>query len=418
MGLDVIIDRCAAIDLSKGDAKVCLRTPGEGRARRAQEVRTFTTMTGQVHALADWLVCQSVELVTIEATSSYWFNVFEVLEDRGLNVQIAGPRQFKNTPGRRKSDVIDCVWLSKLTECGLLSASFVPPQQIRQLRQLTRYRSTLITSRGSEAQRLEKLIDTAGIKLTVVATDMLGVSCRLILRAMIDGERNPKVLAQLAKGRMRVKIGTLEQALSGRFTDHHAFLAAKMLDRIEALDADIADLDAKIEQVSAPFHDQIERIAEIPGFGQRGAQVIIAEIGADMTCFPTAANLVSWAKRCPSINQSGARSKPGPTGHGNKYLAAQLGISARAAAKTKSFLGSKYRRVARRRGKLKAEVAVSNAALTIIWHILSDPAVRYIDLGNDWHDRRLGREAQTRRLVHQLRHLGYTVTLTEDDTAA
>jgi len=307
--------------------------------------------------------------------------------------------------------VIDSVWLCKLAECGLLAPSFVPPKDIRRLRQLTRYRSTLVADRGSESQRLEKLLDSAGIKLTVVATDLLGVSCREMVRAMIGGARSPKALAQLAKGRMRPKISLLEQALDGRFDDHHALLAEKMLDRIEALDADIAELDARIEQVTAPFHGQIERIAEIDGVGRRGAQVIVAEIGVDMSCFPTAANLVSWAKRCPAINQSGTRSKPGGTGHGNKPLANQLGTSARAAAKTRSFLGSKYRRIAKRRGKLKAEVAVSNALLTIVWHILSDPTARYIDLGADWHDRRLNREAQTRRLVHQLQRLGHHVTL-------
>ena len=406
--MDVIVDRCVGIDLSKADAKVCLRTPG---GRRDQQVRTYSTMTAGLHALADWLVCEQVELVVIEATSSYWFSIYEVLEDRGLSVQIVNPRQFKNTPGRRKSDVIDCVWLCKLAECGLLSPSFVPPKDIRRLRQLTRYRSALITARGSESQRLEKLLDSAGIKLSVVATDLLGVSCRQMVQAMIDGQRSAKQLAQLAKGRMRPKIGLLEQALDGRFSDHHALLAQKMLDRIEDLDADIAALDTEVRRASQPYHDQIRRLADIDGVGQHGAEVILAEVGADMSCFPTPANLVSWAKRCPSINQSGARSKPAATGHGNKHLAQQLGNSARAAAKTRSFLGSKYRRVAKRRGKLKAEVAVSNAMLTIIWHILSDPQARYIDLGADWHDRRVDKDAQTRRLVSQLERLGHQVTL-------
>jgi transposase len=356
-------------------------------------------------------VCEQVELVVIEATSSYWFCVYEVLEDRGLNVVIVNPRQFQNTPGRRKSDVIDCVWLCKLAECGLLAASFVPPKDIRRLRQLTRYRTTLVVDRGSESQRLEKLLDSAGIKLTVVASDLLGVSCRAMVRAMIGGARSPKALAQLAKGRMRPKISLLEQALTGRFSDHHALLAAKMLDRIEALDADIAALDTEIRRASGPYRDQIARLAEIDGVGVRGAEVIVAEIGVDMTCFPTAANLVSWAKRCPSINQSGARSKPASTGFGNAHLARQLGTSARAAAKTRSFLGSKYRRIAKRRGHRKAEVAVSSALLTIVWHILADPQARYIDLGADWHDRRVDKDAQTRRLVRQLQRLGHQVTL-------
>jgi hypothetical protein len=201
-----------------------------------------------------------------------------------------------------------------------------------------------------------------------------------MIHAMIDGQRGAKQLAQLAKGRMRPKISLLEQALTGRFDDHHALLAAKMLDRIERLDADIAALDAEVRRASQPYHDQISRLADVDGFGQRGAEVILAELGADMSCFPTPANLVSWAKRCPSINQSGARSKPAATGQGNKHLARQLGISARAAAKTRSFLGAKYRRIAKRRGNLKAEVAVSNAMLTIAWHILADPQAHYIDL--------------------------------------
>jgi transposase len=415
--MDVIVDRCVGIDLSKADAKVCLRTPSERRGKRDQQVRTYSTMTAGLHSLADWLRCEQAELVVIEATSSYWFCVYEVLEDRGLNVMIVNPRQFKNTPGRRKSDVIDSVWLCKLAECGLLAPSFVPPKDIRRLRQLTRYRSALIAERGSQSQRLEKLLDSAGIKLTVVATDMLGVSCRQMVRAMIGGARSPKALAQLAHGRMRPKISLLEQALAGRFSDHHALLAEKMLDRIEALDADIKALDAEVRKASQPYWDQISRLAEIDGVEVRGAQVILAEVGADMTCFPAAANLVSWAKRRPSINQSGARSKPGATGWGNKHLAAQLGVSARAAAQTKSFLGAKYRRVAKRRGKLKAEVAVSNAMLTIAWHILSDPNARYIDLGADWHDRRVDKEAQTRRLVRQLQRLGHQVTLGPADPA-
>src|SRR5438445_1324210 len=352
MRMDVIVDRCVGIDLSKADAKVCLRTPGARRGKRDQQVRTYSTMTAALHTLGDWLVCEQVELVVIEATSSYWFCVYEVLEERGLSVQIVNPRQFKSTPGRRKSDVIDCVWLCQLAECGLLSPSFVPPKDIRRLRQLTRYRSALIAARGSESQRLEKLLDSAGIKLTAVATDLLGVSCRQMVRAMIAGRRGPKQLAQLAKGRMRPKIALLEQALDGRFSDHHALLAGKMLDRIEDLDTDIVALDTEIRRASRPYHDQISRLADIHGVGQRGAEVILAEVGADMTCFPTAAHLASWAKRCPAINQSGARSKAAATGHGNTHLAAQLGISARAAAKTRSFLGSKYRRVARRRGKL------------------------------------------------------------------
>lgn len=409
--MDVIVDRCVGIDLSKADAKVCLRTPGDRRGRREQRVRTFSTMTADLHALADWLVCEQAELIVIEATSSYWFNVFEILEHRKLNVEIVNPRQFKNTPGRRKSDVIDCVWLCKLAECGLLAPSFVPPKDIRRLRQLTRYRTALIVARGSESQRLEKLLDSAGIKLTVVATDLLGVSCRTMVRAMIEGRRGAQQLAQLAKGRMRPKIDLLEQALTGRFDDHYALLAKKMLDRIEDLDADIAELDTAIRHASQPYHHQITRLAEIDGVNQRGAEVIIAELGVDMTCFPTAANLVSWAKRCPSINQSGARSKPAPTGYGNKHLARQLGTSALAAAKTQSFLGAKYRRLAKRRGKLKAEVAVSSAILTIVWHILSDPTARYIDLGADWHDRRVNKDAQTRRLVAQLQRLGHQVTL-------
>jgi transposase len=411
MRMDVIVDRCVGIDLSKGDAKVCLRTPGARRGKRDQLVRTYTTMTASVHELADWLRCEQVDLVVIEATSSCWFSVYEVIEDRGLNVVIVNPRQFKNTPGRRKSDVIDCVWLCKLAECGLLAPSFVPPKDIRRLRQLTRYRSVLVADRGSQSQRLEKLLDSAGIKLTAAAADLLGVSCRAMVRAMIGGARSPKALAQLAQTRMRPKIPLLEQALDGRFSDHHALLAAKMLDRIEALDADIAALDAEVRRASEPYWDQIARLAEIDGVALRGAEVILAEVGADMSCFPTAANLVSWAKRCPSINQSGARSKPGGIGHGNKHLAAQLGTSARAAAKTRTFLGSKYRRVAKRRGKLKAEVAVSNALLTIVWHILSDPQARYIDLGADWHDRRVDTDAQTRRLVRQLERLGHQVSL-------
>jgi transposase len=294
----------------------------------------------------------------------------------------------------------------------MIRPSFVPPPEIRRLRDVTRYRTDLVGVRTAEKQRVEKLLEDAQIKLSVVASDIFGVSGRQMMTALIGGQTNPKALAQLARARMRAKITQLEEAFTGHFTDHHRFLLGKMLARIDALDADIAELESTIEEMVAPFVLAVDTLDEIPGIGTISAQVIIAEIGVDMSRFPTAAHLASWARFAPGIKESAGRKKGrGSTGHGNRYLARALGEAAVAAGKTDTFLGERYRRIAKRRGKKRAIVAVGRSILVIVWHLLSDPQARFHDLGPDYYDNRIGPERKKRNHIRQLEALGYKVTL-------
>jgi transposase len=294
----------------------------------------------------------------------------------------------------------------------MIRPSFVPPPEIRRLRDVTRYRSDLVGVRTAEKQRVEKLLEDAQIKLSVVASDIFGVSGREMMAALIGGQTNPKVLAQLARGRMRAKITQLEEAFTGHFTDHHRLLLTKMLARIDALDADIAELESTIEELVAPFAVAVDRLDEIPGVGVTAAQVIIAEVGVDMSRFPTAAHLASWARFAPGVKESaGKRKGTGATGHGNRYLARALGEAAVAAGKTDTFLGERYRRIAKRRGNKRAIVAVGRSILVIIWHLLSDPEARFHDLGPDFYDNRINPERKKRNHIRQLEALGYKVTL-------
>jgi transposase len=304
------------------------------------------------------------------------------------------------------------VWLCKVAERQLLRPLFVPPRPIRQLRDVTRYRADLVGVRTAEKQRVEKLLEDAQIKLSVVASDIFGVSGRAMLAALVAGERDPKRLAQLARARMRAKLSLLEEAFTGFFTDQHAFLLGKMLARVDGLDADLAELDAKLQELIAPLAHAVERLDEIPGVGQTAAHLLIAEIGADMTRFPTAGHLVSWAKFAPGVKESaGKRKGRGSTGHGNPYLARVLGEVAVAASKTDTFLGERYRRIARRRGKKRAIVAVGRSILVIAWHLLSDPEAHFHDLGAGFYDTRIGPERTKRNHIRQLEALGYKVTL-------
>ena len=314
----------------------------------------------------------------------------------------------KGLPGR-KTDVCDAAWLCQLGECGLLRASFVPPEPIRQLRDLTRYRTTLTAERSREAQRLEKELEDAGIKLSSVATDILGVSGRAMLAALIDGERDAQALAELAKARMRRKIPQLVEALIGNFGEHHAFLCRLHLQRIDQLSAAIEELSARIEQQIRPFARQLQQLATIPGVGQSVAEVIVAETGADMSRFRTAAHLASWAGVCPGHHESAGKRRSGKTRHGNRWLTAALGTAAMAAARTKdtTYLGARYQRLAPRLGKKKAIVAVQHSILIAVWHMLTDD-VDYADLGGDYFAR-LDPERAMRRIVRQANALGFTV---------
>jgi transposase len=407
--MDVLHDRCAALDVAKDEVKVCVRTPGKRRNTRHTEVRTFTTMTNSLLAMRDWLVAERVSLVAMEATGDYWRSPFYLLEDV-LNVELINAKHAKALPGR-KSDVADSVWLCQLGECGLLRASFVPPEPIRQLRDLTRYRQVLLQERTREAQRLEKELEDAGIKLSVVATDILGVSGRAMLGALIDGERDVEILADLARGRMRPKIPDLQQAMVGRFGPHHAFLCRMHLDRIDALDRDITALSQRIEAVMAPFQNLLTRLDTIPGVNQHVAQVIIAETGGDMTQFPTPAHLASWAGVCPGNHASGGKRKSGKTRKGDHWLTGSLGVAALAALRSKdTYLSAQYRRLVRRLGnKQKAIVALEHSILTSVWHMLT-ANTDYHDLGRDYFLRR-DPERERRRAITALNKLGYTVTL-------
>ena len=406
-----IVERVAALDIGKAELVCCVRVPAAGGGR-AQEVTTYSTMTRSLQAMADRLGELGVTRVVMEATSDYWKPPFYLLEASGFDVWLVNAKDVKHLPGRPKTDVLDAVWLAKVAERQMIRPSFVPPPPIRLLRDLTRYRVALVSDQTAEKNRVEKLLEDAQIKLSVVATDIFGVSGRAMLNALIAGERDPQVLAQLARTSMRRKIATLEEAFVGRFGEHHAFLLGRMLARIDALDADIAAVDARIEEQIAPFAQALDRLDEIPGVGRVGAQVIIAEIGVDMGRFPTPGHLASWARFSPGVKESAGRKKgAGATGHGNAYLARALGEAAIGASHTNTFLGERYRRIARRRGQKKAVVAVGRSILVIVWHLLSDDQAHFEDLGPGFYDTRGGADRARRNHVRHLEALGYKVIL-------
>ena len=408
-----IIERIAALDIGKAELVCCVRVPGGPRkSRRVQEVTTYKTMTRALLRMTDRLQELGVTRVVMEATSDYWKPPFYLLEAAGFETWLVSAKDVKHLPGRPKTDRLDAVWLCKVAERQMLRPSFVPPPQIRLLRDLTRYRSDLVAVRTAEKQRVEKLLEDAQIKLSVVASDIFGVSGRDMLAALIAGERDPKTLAQFARGRMRGKLTDLEEAFTGHFSDHHAFLLTKMLARIDQVSDDLADLDRRIDDEIAPFAQAVALLDEIPGVGVTAARVIIAEVGVDMTRFPTAAHLCSWARFAPGVKESAGRKKGnGATGHGDRYLAAVLGEAAVAAGGTNTFLGERYRRIARRRGKKKAIVAVGRSILVVVWHLLSNPEAHFIDLGPDYYDTHLNTSNKKRNHVRQLEALGYKVTL-------
>jgi transposase len=408
-----LIERIAALDIGKAELTCCVRVPSStAPGKRSQEVTTYKTMTRSLLVLADRLAELGVTRVVMEATSDYWKSPFYLLEAQGFEVWLVNAKDVKHLPGRPKTDRLDAVWLCKVAERQMLRPSFVPPREIRQLRDLTRYRVDLIGVRTAEKNRVEKLLEDAQIKLSVVASDIFGVSGRAMLAALVAGERDPKVLAQLARQRLRAKLSLLEEAFHGRFSDHHAFLLATMLERIDQTSAAIATLEAKIAAEIAPFQAAVERLDEICGVGRAAAQVLIAEIGVDMGRFPTPGHLVSWARFAPGVKESaGKRKGKASTGHGNPYLARVLGEAAVAAGRTNTFLGERYRRIARRRGAKRAVVAVGRSILIIVWHLLSDPDARFHDLGPGFYDTRIDADRKRRNHVRQLEALGYKVTL-------
>jgi transposase len=411
-----LVARVAALDIGKAELVACVRVPHDSKpGARRQEVRTYATTTRSLLELHDWLICQGVTLCVMEATSSYWKPPFYLLED-AIECWVVNARDVKNVPGRPKTDRLDAVWLCKLAERGMLRPSFVPPPWQRELRDLCRYRRTLIHERTREKQRAEKLLEDTQIKLSAVISDIFGASGRAMLDALIAGQRDPYGLAQMARGAMRKKISVLQEALTGHFRDHHGYLLRMMLDRVDALTAQVEALTGRIVEVIAPFARQVAQLDEVPGIGVIGAQEMIAEIGVDMTRFATAGHLVSWAKYAPRARQSAGKNKPGTTGKGNPWIGATLGEAAMSAARTKTFLGTRYHRLARRRGKQRALVAVGNSILTIAYHLLSDPDAHFTDLGPDWHDR-LTPLRRKRQLIAELERLSGKKVLLQEEVA-
>jgi transposase len=431
-------ERVAAVDVAKDSGMVCARTPHPSRpGARQSAIWMVKARMGAIGKLGRQLKKDGIEIVTLESTSDYWRIWFFVLEAAGLAVQLVNAAQAKNLPGRPKSDKQDAMWLARLTEMGLLRASFVPPAAIRDLRDYTRARTRLVQERTRCWQRLEKLLEGALIKLSSVASTLTTESAKDMIKALIAGQRDPRTLAALARTRMKAKHDDLVEALDGMFDDHHGELAQLLLDQIAVCDDRIAQLTARAAGLAAaipgawginadgttgpgagtgpdaPVLNAVARLAEIPGVSEDLARSIIAEIGLDMSRFPTAGHLVSWAGLCPSARQSGTRTRAGKKGKGDTWLRGHLGQAATGAARTATFLGERYSRIARRRGKAKAQVAVARSILVIIWHLLADPAVRYTDLGYGYYQARTDTDRKIRNHVRQIQALGFDVTITK-----
>jgi len=412
--VELIVERCAALDVHKDTVMACVRKPGPVGGKRAKEVRQFRTWTSSLRELRDWLAAEGVTQVAMEATGVYWRPVWHVLvEMEGVELLLCNAHHVKNLPGR-KTDVADAVWLAQLLECGLLRGSFVPPPEIARLRDLTRYRTKLVQDRARETQRIQKLLEDAGIKLDSVVTDVLGKAARRMLEALIAGERDVEAMADMALTRMRPKMGELRLALEGRFDAHHALMLRMHLDHIDHLGAAIEGIDEEVDRRLGPFVEQAERLRTIPGIGKRTAEVVIAEIGVDMSRFPTPAHLASWAGLCPGNHESAGKRRSGRARKGNAALRSALCEAAWCAARTRdTYLSAQFRRFCRRfgkRGEAKAVFALAHTMIVIIWHVLHDE-VDYAELGSDWFEKRTDSAAHTRRLVRQLEKLGHRVTL-------
>lgn len=410
--MDVLLERCAGLDVGKDEVVACVRTPARDGPGRRVELRTFVTFTSGLEELAAWLHTEGVSEVVMEATGQYWKPIWYVLEDQGFELKLVNAKHVKMVPGR-KTDLADAAWLAELLEHGLLRSSFVPPAEIRELRDLTRYRKRLIQTHTAECQRVQKVLEDAGIKLDSVASDVLGVSGRAMLRALIDGERDPERLAELAKGVLRKKIPLLREALRGRFRDHHATMLRIIFDHVEQLEASIVALDGEVDRVIAPFAQARDRLTTITGIGKRSAEAIIAEIGVDMDRFPTSAHLASWAGMCPANNITGGKRHRAGSLHGNRWLGETLNQCAVAASHTRdTYLAAQYWRLTRRIGKRKAAKAVGHSILVICWHLLANDC-DYDDLGGDWFTHRTDTDKRRDHLIRQLHDLGYGVTLTK-----
>jgi transposase len=412
--MEIVYERVAAIDVGKKIIAVAVRGPGERAGKRRQQLRKYNTYYQTLTEMVAWLVAEGVTHVSMEATGVYWRPVFHALcaAGRPLEILLVNARHVKNVPGR-KSDALDAAWLAQLTECGLLRGSFIPPAEIAAIRELTRYRKKLIEQRTSELQRLAKVLEDGGIKIDSVASTLTTLSARDMIEALINGERDPVVLADLARGRMRSKIPDLTLACAGRFGDQHALMCTLHLEHIDHLADMIARLDTRIDEASLPFIAQTSLLMMIPGIGERSAQVIISEIGVDMDRFRTAAHLASWAGLCPGNNESAGKHRSGNTRKGNKELCAVLVECAWAAGRTSTYVGAQFRRFHRRFGKKgarKAAAATAHTLIVIIWHVLAETTA-YRDLGSDYFTRRIDNpEDRKRRLIRELEALGHKVS--------
>lgn len=405
--MDVLVERCAGLDVHKDTVVACVRTPGSD-GTRSQQTKQFATVTPDLLALRDWLSACGVTLVGMESTGVYWKPVFYVLED-AFECWVLNARHLRNVPGR-KTDVKDAEWICQLVEHGLVQPSFIPEPAIRELRDLTRYRRVQIEERTREAQRLDKVLQDAGIKLSSVASDILGRSGRDMLGALISGTTDPEVLAELARGKLRDKVTELQRALQGRFTTHHGLIVESILSKLDFLEQIIERISAQIDRVIAPFEQAVELLDTITGVDRKTAEGIIAEIGVDMGRFGSAERLASWAGMCPGNHTSAGKSRSGRTRKGSKWLGIHLTEAAKAAARSKdTYLAAQYQRLRGRRGAAKATKAVAHSILVAAYHIL-DKRVPYQDLGSDWFVRRRP-EAHARKLIKQLNDLGYRVTL-------
>jgi transposase len=406
--MDRVVERCAGLDVHKDTVVACIRVTGD-RGERHEETVTFGTTHSALLTLRDWLIGHGVTLVGMEATGVYWKAVYYVLED-AMECWLLNARHLKAVPGR-KTDVADAAWIAQLVEHGLVRPSFVPPKPIRDLRDLTRYRKALIQERGREGQRLDKVLQDAGIKLSSVATDILGVSGRAMLDGLVSGTTDPEVLADLARGRMREKIPALRDALTGRFRRHHALIVGEILAHLDYLDEAIGRLSDEVGRLIAPFAETVTLLRTIPGIDQRAAEMLVAEIGDDMGRFPTAAHLASWAGMCPGNHESGGKHRSGRTRKGSKWLRENLIQCAKAAARSKNtYLSAQYGRLKGRRGHGRATVAVGHSILVIAYHLISRRQP-YTDLGAAHFLERHGSEAFKRKLVSDLERLGFEVTL-------
>jgi transposase len=412
--MEIRYERCCGLDVHKRTVVACLLVPGPAGAP-SKQIRTFGTMTRDLLALSDWLAAAGCTHVAMESTGVFWKPIYNLLEG-SFELVVVNAQQIKAVPGR-KTDVRDAEWIADLLRHGLLRASFIPDRSQRELRELTRYRTTLIHDRANEVNRLQKVLEGANIKLASVATDILGKSGRDMLEALVGGASDSALLAQLARGRLREKLPQLEQALAGQFGAHHRFLLAQQLAHIDFLDASLERVSTEIAERVRPFAAEVARVQSIPGVGRRTAEVLVAEIGVDLTRFPTARHLASWAGLCPGNDESAGKRRSGRTRKGSPWLRTALVEAGQAAARTKeTYLAAQYRRLAARRGAKRAAVAVAHSLLVMVYALLTQPT-RYHELGGHYFDER-DRQAVERRLVHRLEALGYTVSLAPTSPAA